>query len=91
MKTITVEFSEEELTAIREYANMCGEFASCLIRKIVIQEITFMKGHRSSDPPVYNYNMMVPEDVSVDEEKKIIEENYNKIRGILGWSKIRIS
>ena len=90
MKTVNVELSEEEYNAVREYANMCGEFVPCLIRKIIIQEITFMNSHAADDPEVYNYNMMVPENISSEEEKKIIEANYNKIREILGWNKIRI-
>jgi hypothetical protein len=34
--------------------------------------------------------MLVPENISYDEENQIIEANYNKIREILGWKKISL-
>ena len=91
MKTITVTFTEEEQNAIREYVNMSGEDIPEIIRKIIIQEITFMKSHAANDPEQYHYNMLVPEHTTDEEEKKIIEANYNKIRYLLGWDKIWIS
>ncbi len=91
MTTIRVEITKEEFAAIRKYASMCGEDTSALIRKIVIQEITFMKSHSAKDPAEYKYNMLIPTTVSAEEEKKIIESNYNTIRKILGWGKISLS
>ncbi len=90
MITISVEVTKEELEAIREYADMCRESVSGLIRKIVIQEITFMKSRSAKDPKNYEYQMSIPEGVSETEEKRIIQANYNKIRKILGWDKISL-
>ena len=69
---------------------MCGESASELIHKVIIQEITFMKSRCTKDPEIYDYHMLVPESISYDDEKQIIEANYNKIREILGWKKISL-
>lgn len=90
MSTICVEFSEKESTAIEAYAAMCGESVSDLILKIVIQDITFMKNDISKKPEAYEYNMMMPVDISDYDEAKIIEANYNKIREIIGLEKINI-
>ncbi len=91
MITIHFDVTENEFDAICEYANMCGEFVSTIIRKIVMQEITFTKSQSAKDPSTYDYNMQIPEVISDQEEAKIIESNYNKIRTILGWDEIRIS
>jgi len=90
MSTICIEFSEKESVAIEAYAMMCGELASELMLKIVIQEITFMKNDTSKKPEAYEYNMMIPIDISDYDEAKIIEANYNKIREIIGLKKINI-
>jgi len=90
MITISVEVTKEELGAIREYADMCRESVSDLIRKIVIQEITFMKSRGAKDPKTYEYQMVIPDGVSEEEEKRIIQANYNKIRKILDWKKINL-
>jgi len=34
--------------------------------------------------------MLVPVNISNDDENRIIEANYNKIREILGWKKISL-
>lgn len=91
MITIQVDVTENEFDAICTYASMCAEYISSIIKKIVMQEITFMKSHSASDPDTYDYSMQIPDDISSEEEEKIIESNYNKIRTILGWEKIRIS
>ncbi|NOS62019.1 MAG: hypothetical protein HOO66_03130 [Nitrosarchaeum sp.] len=90
MSTICVEFSEKESVAVKEYAIMCGESPSKLICKTIIQEITFMKSRSTKDSEIYDYHMLVPENISYDDEKRIIEANYNKIRKILGWKKISL-
>lgn len=90
MSTICVKFSEKESVAIKEYAIMCGESPPELIRKTAIQEITFMKSRSTKDSEIYDYHMLVPENTSYDDEKRIIEANYNKIRKILGWKKISL-
>jgi hypothetical protein len=91
MTTIRFRATDEECAAINEYANMCGEKTTTLVRKIVIQEITFMKNRSTKDPASYEYHMLVPDGISDKEEKKLIEANYNKIRKILGWGKINLS
>lgn len=90
MPTICIEVSEKESSAIESYAVMCGEATSELIYKIVIQEITFMKNDILEKPEIYEYRMMIPIDISIYDENKIIEANYNKIRKILGLKKINI-
>lgn len=90
MSTICIEVSEKESLAIEAYAVMCGESTSELIHKVIIQEITFMKNGSTKDSEIYEYNMLVPENISYDEENQIIEANYNKIREILGWKKISL-
>ena len=90
MTTTCVEFSEKESAAIESYAVMCGESASELIHKVIIQEITFMKNKSAKDPEIYEYHMLIPENISYDDEQRIIEANYNKIRKILGWKKISL-
>ncbi len=90
MSTICVEFSEKESVAIKAYAVMCGESTSELIHKVIIQEITFMKNGSTKDSEIYEYHMLVPENISYDDEQRTIEVNYNKIRKILGWKKISL-
>jgi len=88
MPTIGAKVSEKELQAIVEYANQCGETVSNLIRKAMIRDATlcdsFNDGHE------YQYSMSIPEEVSGQEEDKIAEANYNKIRRILGWKEIKL-
>lgn len=90
MKTIRISVSQKEIDAIREYAIMCDESVSSIIKKIVIQEIAFMKSEPCGTS-TYDYNMLVPMDVSINKEEQIIEANYNKIRQILGLEKIKLS
>lgn len=90
MNTLQFEVSNKELVAIREYAVMCGESISDLIRKIIVCEITFKHSLSASDPDEYEYRMLVPANISDQEEMKIIESNYNRIRKILGWREINL-
>jgi len=90
MPRICVKVSEKESVAIEAYAMMCEESTSELMLKIVIQEITFMKNDTSKKLEAYEYNMMIPIDISDYDEAKIIEANYNKIREIIGLKKINI-
>jgi len=89
MSTICIKVSEKESAAIEAYSIMCGESVSELIRKVVIQEIT-LKSRHTKDSEIYDYNMLVPVNISNDDENRIIEANYNKIREILGWKKISL-
>lgn len=89
MPTITAELSQKELEAIREYANLCGETISDLIRKALIREATLADGYGTDDPS-YEYQMATSSKLVRSKEHKIIEENYNKIRKILGWQEIRL-
>ncbi len=89
MPTITAELSQKELDAIREYANLCGETISDLVRKALIREATLADGY-GADDPAYEYQMAVPSKDVRSKERKIIQENYNKIRRILGWQEIRL-
>ncbi len=89
MPTITTELTQKELEAIREYANMCGETISNLTRKALIREITLADGYGADDPQ-YEYQMGVPVRALRSKEHKIIQENYNKVRRILGWREIKL-
>jgi len=89
MPTITVELSQKELDAIREYANLCGEGISDLVRKALIREATLADGYGTDDPQ-YEYQMAVPGRPLISNEHKIIQDNYNKIRKILGWKEIKL-
>lgn len=89
MSTITLQLSQRELTAIQEYANQCGETISEIVRKALIREITLSDGY-GADNPEYEYRMAVPDNMVRRDERKIIQENYNKIRRILGWREIKL-
>jgi glutathionyl-hydroquinone reductase len=89
MPTITAELSQKELEALREYANLCGETISDLVRKALIREITLADGYGADDPQ-YEYQMTVPARALRSKEHQIIQENYNKIRRILGWKEIKL-
>ena len=88
MPIISAKVTERELEAIREYANACGETVSNLIRKIMIRQVTFMDG--SDDVADYNCEILIPDNVSGEEENKIVLGTHNKIRKILGLSEIQI-
>jgi len=89
MPTITTELTQKELEALREYANLCGESISDLVRKALIREITLADGYGIDDPQ-YEYQMAVPDRSVRSKEHKIIQDNYNKIRRILGWKEIKL-
>lgn len=89
MPVITAELSQKELDAIREYANLCGESISDLVRKALIREATLADGYGTDDPQ-YEYQMAVPGKSLRSNEHKIIQANYNKIRKILGWREIKL-
>ncbi|MEW6603279.1 MAG: DUF6290 family protein [Thermoproteota archaeon] len=89
MPTITAELSQKELEAIREYSNLCGMTLSELVRKTLIREITLADGYGADDPQ-YEYQMVVPAKSLRSKDHKIIQENYNKIRRILGWKEIKL-
>ncbi|MGI0045899.1 MAG: hypothetical protein ACREBB_01740 [Nitrosotalea sp.] len=88
MPTISSKVSKKELDAIQEYANACGETVSNLIRKVVIGEAVFI--HGVGDAKEYDYRISTPENVSGEEETRIVQETYNKIRRILGLEEIKI-
>jgi glutathionyl-hydroquinone reductase len=88
MPTITAELNQKELEALHEYANLCGETLSDLIRKSLIREITLSDGYGADDPQ-YEYQMTLPT-TSLSKQHQIIQENYNKIRRILGWKQINL-
>ena len=48
MPTIGSKVSQKELDAIAEYANLCGETVSNLIRNVMIAEATMLNGRVSS-------------------------------------------
>ena len=88
MPTISAKVSKKELDAITEYANACGETVSNLIRKVLIRTATFMDG--SSGVEEYRCFISIPDNLKGDEDTKLVQGTYNKIRKILGLSEIEI-
>lgn len=82
MLTISANVSKKEFDAIREYANACGETISNLIRKVLLTDATFMNFYH--DSKIYEYDISAPDNVSSEDEMKIILKTYNRIRRILG-------
>jgi len=82
MATISANITKKELDAIREYANACGETMSNLIRKALLTDATFMNFY--SDSNEFHYSISIPDNLSGDEEDKILIDTYNRIRRILG-------
>ncbi|HXV47020.1 MAG TPA: DUF6290 family protein [Nitrososphaera sp.] len=89
MPTIAVELTQKELEAIKEYANLCGESISDLVRKALIREATLADGYGVDDPQ-YKYQMIVQSASTRSTEHIAIQDNYNKIRRILGWREIEL-
>jgi hypothetical protein len=89
LPTISSEITQKELEAIREYANLCGETISDLVRKALIREITLADGYGADDAQ-YEYAMAVPAKGLKSTDHRIIQANYNKIRKILGWKEIKL-
>lgn len=89
MPNITSELSQKELEAVREYSNFCGLTISELVRKALIREITIADGFGTDDPQ-YEYGMVLPATSLRSEDHKTIQDNYNKIRRILGWKEIKL-
>lgn len=85
---VSITLDEREYEAITEYAKMCGESTFEIIKKILMQEVAFMKYLPKDIPQEYDFHMLIPDGVSDDE--KLVEENYNKIRDILGLKKIKL-
>lgn len=90
MEKISVNFTETEHKALVEFARMCEEKPGELVRKIVMQEITFMKGSTVGRSKKYEYDMSIPSGMSLMEEELFVEENYNRIRKIVGLEPIKI-
>jgi len=82
MPTISANVTKKELDAIREYANACGETMSNLIRKVLLTDATFMNYY--SDSNEFHHGISIPDNLSGDEESKIVLYTYNRIRRILG-------
>lgn len=88
MPTVSAKISKKELDTIQEHANACGETVSNLIRKVVIGEAIFI--HWANDAKEYGCEISISDNVSGDEETKIVQGTYNKIRNILGLDEIQI-
>ena len=90
MPTIGSKVSQKELDAITQYANLCGETMSNIIRKVMIAEATMLNGGWAEEHPEYEYEIRMQENMSSDEEVKLLEEKINRVRRILGWKEIRL-
>lgn len=91
MPTIGSKVSAKELDAITEYANLCVETISNLIRKVVIAEATMLNGGWTDEHPEYELKIIISDGLSAEEEDQITEEKVNRIRRILGWKDIRLT
>jgi len=88
MPTISAKVNKKELDAIIEFANACGETTSNLIRKLMIRQATFMDGFHDSKE--YECRISIPDNIGGEEETKIVQGTYNKIRRMLGLDEIEI-
>jgi len=88
LPTVSAKVSKKELDAINECANACGETVSNLIRKAVIRNATFMDGFHDSKE--YELGISIPENISGEEEDKIVQGKINKIRRILGLEEVEL-
>lgn len=87
--SLMIPLTESEEAAIREYARLCGESIADLVRKVVIRDATLADGF-GSDDPFYDYDVMLPDQLSPNARRKLVEERYNKNRALLGWRSIRL-
>jgi hypothetical protein len=92
MPIISAKVSQKELEAIQEYANLCGETMSNLIRKVVIGHATFLGVCILNDPHAdYECEIPVPDSIAgTADEDKMVEAKINNIRKILGWTEIKL-
>ena len=81
MNTISSKVKQKELEAITEFANMCGETTSNLIRKVLLHYATFQGGFH--DTTLYDVES-IPETTPDNEYHQRFEQNINRIRNILG-------
>lgn len=88
MPTISAKVNKKELDAINEYANACGESVSNLVRKAMIRHATFMDGFKDYDE--YRVGVSVPENVTGEEETRIVQNAHNKVRRILGLEEVEL-
>jgi len=86
--TISAKVSKKELDAITEYANACGETVSNLVRKVTITDAAFLNGFGGSND--YNYQISIPVEATGEEDTRITQNAYNKIRRILGMDEIEL-
>ena len=77
--SLMIPLAESEEAAIREYARLCGESTADLVRKVVIRDATLADGF-GSDDPFYDYEVMLPDQLSPNARRKLLEEGYTKIR-----------
>lgn len=87
--TIRIDLEEKEFRAIEEFAKMCGESMPVLMRKIAIRDATLADGCGTDDPG-YGYKMTLPVESNLTLDKNMLEEKYNRIRRIMGWSEIKL-
>lgn len=90
MPTISSKVSQRELEAIVEYANQCGETVSNLTRKILIANATMLDGGWPEEHTEYEHAWFIHDNISSEEEDKMIENYVNKVRTILGWKEIKL-
>jgi len=91
MPTIGSKVNQKEFDAIVEYANLCGETVSNIIRKVIITYATMLEGgFPYDDHPEYECQIPLPDNIKGEEEDKVMSEKINQIRRILGWREIEL-
>ncbi|MCI0556899.1 MAG: hypothetical protein MN733_00255 [Nitrososphaera sp.] len=89
MPSIKIEFSEKELDAVAEYARQCGESIPNLVRKLIIREATLADGYGAEDSS-YDFKVAMPPENTASADRQRLQESYNRVRRILGWSEIQL-
>jgi hypothetical protein len=89
MPSIRVEVSEKEMRAIEEFAKQCGETVPDLLKKVAIRDATLADGFGADDSS-YEYRMITSHATTGSQEHQLVEDNYNRVRRILGWHEISL-
>jgi len=79
MPTIDSKVSQKEFDAIVEYANLCDETISNLIRKVLIPEATMLYSSHVEEHLKYKCSIPIPYNILGEEEYRLMEEKINKI------------
>ena len=77
------------MDALAEFARQCGESVPELVRKLAIRDATLADGYGADDSS-YDFRLVLPAEGSGPSDNLAIEQNYNRVRRILGWKEIHL-